>query len=328
MWRPQIIPVMRSLLAPETVASEVSRTYPISPSGCSLQRSYTNDVYILEATTVAYVVKIYGPGWRTAADLAYEIDLLEHLVANGVAVAMPVPRRDGKFVHTLTMPEGIRYCVVFSYAPGTAPVEPFTSTLYYAFGRAAGLLHRVADSFVSQEPRFQLDLAYLLDRPLAAIRPHLAHRPDDWAYVAGLAERVHARISEFAAQGLDWGSCHGDLTLDCFHMSEDGQITFYDFDSGGPGWRALEFQGLYDAALYLKSDTWEVFRAGYTEVRPLGAIDLAAIPWCVPLYAIWSMGWAVSQWARWSGRWRADDAYWNEQLSWLPQWEAEQLAPR
>lgn len=319
---PATLPAMRSLLAPETVAMELARAYALSPTDCALQRSLTNDVYIVKTSAGPCVAKVYGPGWRAGSDIAYEVDLLDHLAANGVAVATAVRRRDGQPIHQLPMPEGVRYCVLFNYAPGDEPVEPFTAALYHQFGRAAGTMHRAADRLASRYPRFRLDLSYLIDRPLEAIRPYLAHRPDRWAYLTGLAERVRARIADLAAQGMDWGPCHGDLTLDCFRIAEDGQLTLYDFDSGGPGWRALEFQGIY---AYAHDTHWDAFRAGYTEARPLNAVDLAAIPWCVPLYAVWSMGWTVSEWARWSGRWRVDDTYWGEKLNWLQQWEAERL---
>lgn len=322
---PATLLVMRSLLSPETVATELDRAYAIGPTGCMLQRSFTNDVYVVETSAGPYVAKVYGPGWRTPADIAYEVAFLDHLAANGVAVATAVPRRDGQRIHQLLLPEGVRPCVLFTYAPGAEPVEPFTAALYHRFGQATGAMHRAADKFTSQHPRFRLDLAYLIERPLAAIRPYLTRRSDDWAYLVRLAERVRTRITDLVARGLDWGPCHGDLTLDCFRLTDDGQLTFYDFDSGGPGWRALEFQGIYESAFYFKDDRWDAFHAGYTEVRPIGDVDLAAIPWFAPVYAIWDMGWAVSQWVRWSGRWRVDDAFWSEKIGWLPQWEAAHL---
>lgn len=84
----------------------------------------------------------------------------------------------------------------------------------------------------------------------------------------------------------------------------------------------LEFQGLY---AYASPPHWEAFRAGYTEVRPLDGVDLAAIPWFVAVYTIWDMGWAAREWARWSGGWRVDDAYWSAKLRWLQQRETERL---
>jgi Ser/Thr protein kinase RdoA (MazF antagonist) len=314
--------VLRSVLAPSALAAAVGRAYGLLPTGCVLQRSFTNDVYLLDVGGKGYVAKVYGPGWRTAADLAYEIELLAHLDACGVPVATAVPGRDGGLVRSLSLPEGERYLVLFTLAPGAEPVEPFTPALYSRFGQAAAALHRAADSFVSAQPRAPLDLTRLLDRPLAAIRLCLGHRSADWAYLCDLAERVRARMVEFAAAGLDWGPCHGDLTLDCFRITEEGRITLYDFDSGGPGWRAMEFQGMYAHA---PRENWEAFRVAYTQVRPLGEVDLDALPWCVPLYAFFHMGWAAGDWATWSGRWRVDDRFWAEQLAWLRRWDGAHL---
>ncbi len=133
---------MRSLLAPEVVTLDIAQAYALSPTGCALQRSFTNDVYVVETSAGPYIAKVYGPGWRTAADIAYEVDLLDHLAANGVAVATAVPRRDGQPVHSLALPEGVRYCVLFTYAPGEEPAEPFTAALYHRFGHAAGAMHK------------------------------------------------------------------------------------------------------------------------------------------------------------------------------------------
>jgi Ser/Thr protein kinase RdoA (MazF antagonist) len=312
----------RTLLTPSALAAAIAHAYGLEPRACVLLRSFTNDVYQVDTSSGTLVAKVYGPGWRTALDLDYEIDLLDHLDTHGVGVALAVPRLDGRRVHVLAMPEGDRFCILFRYAPGIEPGEPFTPAVYRQFGKAAAVMHHAADSFVSAHPRVRLDLPYLLDRPLAAIGPCLQHRQDDWAYVRGLAERVRVRMTEFAAMGLDWGPCHGDLTLDCFRVADDGQITFYDFDSGGPGWRALEFQGMFSHA---PRANWDAFRASYTQVRPLNDVDLEAVPWCVPLYAIWHMGWAARDWATWSGRWRVDDDFWNQQLRWLRSWDSANL---
>jgi Ser/Thr protein kinase RdoA (MazF antagonist) len=314
--------VIRSLLSPAVIATEILRAYPLTePVECVLWRSLTNDVYRLITPTALYFLKVYGPGWRSADELAWEMDFLSHLTAQRVAVAPAIPRRDGQAYHVLHAPEGPRYCALFANTPGAKPKPPFTPALYQRFGRAAGALHRAADTFSSQHRRFALDLNTLLDQPLAVIEPHFVHRPADWDFLTRLAERVRTHITAFAAS-LDWGACHGDLTLDCFHLTENDEIIFYDFDSGGPGWRAFEIQGVYANN---ETAIWEAFLAGYAEERPLSTVDLAAVPWCVPLYTFSDIGWITSQWATWSGQWRLTDEYWDEQVRGLAQWESKHL---
>src|SRR6185437_10668628 len=123
-------------------------------------------------------------------EIAYELDVLTHLTAKGVPVAPPLPRRDGQLIGTLSAPEGSRYIVLFPYAAGVKPTLPFTPQLYYSFGSATARMYNALDDFASPHTRVPFDLESLLDRPLSALRPLLAHRPDDWSFLVSLADKV------------------------------------------------------------------------------------------------------------------------------------------
>src|SRR6266545_4573647 len=132
-----VFPVTHSLPAPGALLAEVARAYPINrPVDCALVRSYVNDVYAIAAATSRYILKVYRAGWRSRSEIDYELDVLAHLTAKGVAVAPALPRRDGQRIGVLRAPEGDRYAVLFQYAEGAKPAPPFTATLYYPFGQA------------------------------------------------------------------------------------------------------------------------------------------------------------------------------------------------
>jgi Ser/Thr protein kinase RdoA (MazF antagonist) len=319
-----VFPVTYSILASEALQAEVSRAYSIEPLlDCALLRSYVNDVYVLHGDTTTYILKVYRAGWRSWSEIAYELDVLTHLTAKGVAVAAPLPRRDGQLIGTLSAPEGNRYAVLFPYAAGLKPTPPFTPELYHSFGSATARMYNALDDFSSPHPRVPLDLEYLLDRPLSALRPLPAHRPDDWRFLVSLADKVRARIDSLAEQGLDWGVCHGDLTLDNLHIDKDNDIIFYDFDTGGPGWRACDPCGVFQH--WSKQPQWDAFLQGYTEERSFGAADRAAVPYFVAANGIWSMGSHARNWTKWRGLWLMDDEYFDEQFTQWRRWNAEQL---
>jgi len=216
------------------------------------------------------------------------------------------------------------------HAEGRKPLPSFDAELFHRFGHAAALVHQRSDDFVSPYRRQPLDLSTLIDQPLRAIRPFLAHRPADWAYVVSLSERVRAGILALAAEGLDWGVCHQDMTLDNVHVTPDGRVIFYDFDSGGPGWRSLDLQGIYEYALYNRNDHWDAFHCGYSEVRQLGRADLAAIPYFVLAYAFWGTHMAIFR-SRWHGAYYLNEGYFDERIGqegWWRQWESEHLPGR
>ena len=102
---------------------------------------------------------------------------------------------------------------------------------------------------------------------------------------------MKAEILALARDSLDWGVIHADLTLDNLHVAEVGQmIVFYDFDDGGPGWRAQEFQGVYRAQQEQANGVWDAYRDGYMTVRELSANDLRAVPTFAVADQVWSMG--------------------------------------
>lgn len=275
----------------QAVETVVARSYLSGADvRCSPIRSYTNDVYLAESGGRQLIVKLYRTSWRSDGELHYEVDLLEHLASKGVPVARAIPGNDGAWLHHVAALRGRRQMIAFEVAPGAKPTRPFTQDLYRRFGRAAARMHAALADFSSPQPRFRQDTRHLIEEPLRALRPFLTPRPDDWAFLADVAARVKADILTFAQDGLDWGVIHGDLTLDNLHVADDGQIVFYDFDDGGPGWRAHEFQGVYQAQRERANGVWDAYLEGYLAVRALSANDLRAIPSFVVADQVWSMG--------------------------------------
>ncbi len=312
-----VMPVSYSLLAAHALMSEVAHAYSVKPQQCLLMRSWVNDAYLIVTAASRYVLKVYRFGWRSPEDVAWEVDLISHLAARGAPVAPAIPRRDGGMVTAVRAPEGTRSMVLYAYADGAKPLPPFTPELYGYFGRATATIHRASDDFVSRHWRTPHDLNYMVDQPLAVIRPHLAHRPADWNVVVEIAAIVRSRIESLAARGLDWGPCHGDVTLDNLHVTDDHRIIFYDFDSGGPGWRASDPYGVFATR---PPERWEAFLAGYTEIRPFGPVDRAAVPYFVMTDEIWGLAQNISNWSRWSGLWMTSQDRLATQIATWRQW--------
>jgi Ser/Thr protein kinase RdoA (MazF antagonist) len=270
------------------------------------------------------MLRVYRAGWRTLSDVLYEIDVLLHLERKGIPVSTPVPRRDGSLVREVLAPEGPRIAVLFTFAPGREPHdEPGYDDRY---GRAVASLHDALDDFSSLHPRFSLDFDHLLDQPLAAIRPLLQHRPDEWQYVEQLAERLHARLEALPLERLETGVCHGDFHGGNAHV--DGEtITFFDFDCCGPGWRAYEVAVFRWNASSLRrraEPPWEEFLAGYTAVRPLADLDLAAVSIFVAIRHIWWVGLQCGDVRDWGLAFRGD-RFFDQQLRFLKTWERRHL---
>ena len=82
------------------------------------------------------------------------------------------------------------------------------------------------------------------------------------------------------------------------------------FDSGSPGWRAYD---LAVARLYFAEESsWQAFRCGYEEVRPLPDAD--AIPAFLPTRQLWRMALFAAHWPLFTGGKDVDDGFLDQHL--------------
>ncbi len=320
---PSGLAITYSILSADALLAEVAGAYAIgTPVACHLLLPSMNDTYLLTTRDEHHIVRVYRTRWRTVSDIAYELDLLIHLAAKGVSVSVPIAARDGSLCHPLPAPEGTRYLVLFTYAKGRH--MPWAEEKHsHLAGRMLAMIHAASDDFVSRHARRSLDLEYLIDRPLAAIRPFLAHRPGDWTYLEGVAARLRDRIATAAAAGLDWGVCHGDFGGGNIHLFGTDTLTVFDFDLCGPGWRAYDIAGVQDVATGPnQAEIWDSFIEGYTQVRSLAAADLAAGPLFRVTRHLFRLGLQADNVPDW-GVSRVSDSNINRELTLLREWQAE-----
>ena len=104
--------------------------------------------------------------WLTSI---YELDVLNHLNQKGFHAARPLPYQDGRFFCAVPAVEGLRYLALFSGAPGAEisyADEP--EKMAGCYGQAVARMHNALADFHSPHARFQLDIEYSIDQPLAA----------------------------------------------------------------------------------------------------------------------------------------------------------------
>jgi Ser/Thr protein kinase RdoA (MazF antagonist) len=261
--------------------------YGLHEPAIELIRSHTNDVYRVQTGEQIFALKIYGPKWRRDSEILFEIDLLDYLARNDIRVATSIRDRRGAALQHVMTADGDRQAVLFGFAEGEKAVMPASIDLYHAEGKAAAALHNAADGFQSRHDRHPLSLTYLIGRPLALVES-LPVSTTIKRDLTKCAEGIRSGVEECVDAGLDWGICHGDLTYDNFHLTAEGETIWFDFDSGGFGWRAIDLQGwVTSAPEYF--DRWCAFLTGYAEVRPLRAQDVAAAPYVYYAQEIWGI---------------------------------------
>ncbi|MEL6230388.1 MAG: phosphotransferase [Cyanobacteria bacterium J06627_3] len=291
MTSPASIKAIYSTLNPSELLAKVIPQYDMPrPKFCEFWQRGLNDTYKLSSGTEDFVLRIYRNHWRTPSAIKFELEALMYLHQKGARVASPVARKDGGFITPILAPEGERYVIVTQYAKGKIlKFEEVKDAI--TFGQAAADIHRRSFGFKSWHVRHTLTLKHLIDEPLESIRLYLAHRPSDWAFLTKLATRFSKLVNEAGVENLDYGFCHGDFHGENAH-EHNGQVTHFDFDCCGMGWR------IYDLATFKwvirllgKEDKlWDSFLAGYRSQREIPDLDLGLIEVFVGIRDIWFFG--------------------------------------
>jgi Ser/Thr protein kinase RdoA (MazF antagonist) len=301
--------------------------YELASVTCRLYMVNVSDTYINQNEGETFFLRVYRKVHRTRSEVCFELAMLNHLHHKGVAVARPVPRRDGGLVNEVEAQEGRRYAVLFTAARGKEPsYDGDPEGMAERYGQAVARMHNALDDFGSEHARFRIDLEHLIDGPVGRIEPLLAHRPEDWAYVQGFAARLRQRIVAAPGEALEQGACHGDLQSLHAHIDEAGTMTFYDFDFCGFGYRAYELAVFPWAARFDDQQAvwWPPYLKGYRAERPLSDLDVACVPLFVCARHLWHMGLHAEEAQGW-GYGGMGDAYFDRRLKWLRELEQEYL---
>ncbi len=265
--------------------------YDLSPPlKCELIRRGFNDHYRVETSTKCYILRLYFQDKyyiESDADFRFELDLLDFLHTNGNMVSYPVTRKNGDLLGGMETPGGLRYYALFTYAEGEIG-KKLDPDLARILGRTVARLHQSADHFQSKHRRYHLNLRYLLDEPIQLIQTFL-HEQNHEGVKALLpaVQELRAQIQALPTTLPAYGIIHGDMHGGNCAVTEQGAVTFFDFDHGGYGWRA------YDLATCkgrLSEDAWNACLEGYEQIRPLSLTEIESIPIFQKLRPIWDIG--------------------------------------
>jgi Ser/Thr protein kinase RdoA (MazF antagonist) len=325
----QPLRVRHSVIAADALIDLVENAYDLEPPiTCRLFSSNSNDHYLITGSTSKAMLRIYHHDhyWLSSeAHYHFELDWLDYLRQHQLPVSYPLPQRNGAYLGALVAPEGIRYYTVFSFAPGTVRY-PLTLAQCHLLGMRLAQIHQASNSFMTSHPRHHFDLAFLIDDAVAQIRPFL-HDHADLAILEIAADRVRTQVATIIRTDDTYGVIGGDFHGYNNHFTDNDDLTFFDFELCGYGWRA------YDLAVFLwnarsnnlSGDLWEAVVQGYQTIRPLTPAEHAAIPALIYARHIWLMGAHTTARERFGDAWLSD-FFWMSKLQMLKQWLAEDHA--
>lgn len=275
-------PVSSSILSAAHLGPYLQALYAMSDRvTCRLLRAGINHTYLVTDGAAEYVFRVYSLDWRSVSEIEAEINLLDQLHKSGMAVSYALPAAHGRYIETLPAPEGDRYAVLFSHAPGDK-LHNFPPALHAEAGAFMARFHALTHE--QQINRITYTPHNLLLDPLQELSKFLPADAPAMFYMVKLQARLLEILSGVKPDQLRKGVVHLDTWFDNMHITKDGVITLFDFDFCGNGWQCLDIayylMQLYvvepDAREYqIKS---EHFLEGYQGLTPISDEERRLLP--------------------------------------------------
>lgn len=234
-------------------------------------------------------MRIYRSGWRTFPEIAEELRFVTFLNSHNLSVSIPVADRKGNFIKEISLSEGQRFAVLFSYAEGER-LQYNDVQDGYAFGRSVAMIHERAIQFPHRSARQPLHESALIKQPTTGFINAEVYESIDRRELLSVSHDLMNKLRHITAL-LEETYCHGDLHGGNAHMYKD-TLTHFDFDCSGLGWVS------YDIAVFLwylekfkSPDTgeavWQAFLDGYSSIRLLKKIDADAVRLFCAIRQLW-----------------------------------------
>ncbi|VEP14276.1 conserved hypothetical protein [Hyella patelloides LEGE 07179] len=314
-----LFPAVYSTLSPQALIELVLDNYDLGyVDKCLLWNRGLSDVYLVESASKSYILRISHHHWRSRLDIDFELELLNFLHQRYFPVAYPIATIDNALYVTIPALEGDRYAALFSYAEGSIPLGDLNPTQSNIFGQTLGKLHDIGLDFAYHAPPKALTLEYLLDSSITAIAPFLRENHQDLDYLKQKVHDIKEQLVDLPQKSPYWSVCWGDPHSGNAHFTPDNQITIFDFDQCGYGWRAFDVAKFLQVSLRtgISRNIRDAFFEGYKAVNSLTDKEWNCLQALTQTAHIWV--WAINIEAAAIHCWsRLDHRYFQKRLEQL-----------
>jgi Ser/Thr protein kinase RdoA (MazF antagonist) len=323
-----VFPAIYSTLSPQALIEGVLTEYELGAvKQCVFWHRGLSDIYLVETRQNSYILKISHHHWRSQSDIQFELEFLDFLHQHDLPIANPLKTTSDELWVTVHAVEGDRYAALFPYAPGEVPQGDLSLEQGLIMGETLGRIHHTSLQFDNPTPRQSLNLKYLLEDSFATIRPYLRNSSDARPYLSATIDHLKEQLTCLETISPLWSVCWGDPHSGNVHFTPDNQITLFDFDQCGYGWRVFDLAKFLQVSLSagISRKVRDAFFVGYENIQPLTDAEATSLQALTQVAHIWA--WAISIKASAVHNWsRLDDFYVNRRLNQLkrlssPDWQ-------
>ena len=294
--------IIRSTIAATEIQQKIRDNYSgcLLDSVCMFEYRGLNDIYRCTNGKETFFFKIYARADITKDAIEAELEIVNYLWQSGLSIAYPIAMKNEQYLLPIETPEGTKFGVLFSDAEGNSCGNDMLDQQETAeISRLISEMHTLLDALPASPKRWKLDDQLFLDRSIEILDNYSKFNPSfDLLFLKDVVKQLKLQIQEnYGSWG--WGLCHGDFHSGNIHRKDDGNLTIFDFDFCGYGWRAYDvspFLGNFSAGVHedivdKRKRRLEYFLLGYKNAGGLSDAEIDAVyKVFVPFRRIFNLG--------------------------------------
>lgn len=227
-------PAINSILSPEHLANYLMAQYGLSKHvQCSVIRQGVNHTYKVVDGTSQFALRVYCHNWRSKEEIQAELDLLNLLQKQQIGVSGPIGDKGGHYIQELPALEGNRYAVLFSFAQGKSIRNPDLNVCHQ-LGVEMARMHQLTENKKARRKEYNAES--LVQWAFDQVGHRVPLDAEPMQYFQRASHLITKEFEQADSGQLRLGIVHLDLWYDNMKITDDGQVTFFDFDNCGNSW--------------------------------------------------------------------------------------------
>lgn len=276
-------PVSNSNLSASHLGLFLQEKYSLSAdTTCQIIKAGINHTYLVSNSTDRYVFRVYSLNWRTITEIEEEIRLLIQLHQHNVSVSYPLLDNQNHYIQTINAPEGNRFAVLFTYAKGEK-LHSYSLETHCRIGALMARLHQLTHNQKLNRVTYTSEI--ILKDSLEKISRFLPRETDEMYFMHSAQKYLLQEFSTADVKEIRQGIVHLDIWFDNLNITDENQVTLFDFDFCGNGWLCMDVAyyilQLHNIERYEETQyrpKVESFLKGYESVTPLGDEEKRLLP--------------------------------------------------
>ena len=279
----KLFPVTNSILSAAHLGQFLQEKYALSEdTKCQLIKAGINDTYLVTDKSEKFVFRVYSLNWRSKTEIDEEIKLLNLLKENVISISYPIVDKQKTYIQTLCAPEGDRYAVLFTFAPGEKQ-HIISEETHYQIGQQMARFHKL--TFNQKLNRVHYSPEIILVDSLKKVSAFLKSDTKELNFMKSAQSYLLKEFENADVSQIRHGIVHLDIWFDNLNISSDNQVTIFDFDFCGNGWLCLDIayyiMQLHNVEKYEANEFQpkvDSFVKGYESIIPISAEEKRLIP--------------------------------------------------